>query len=89
MFAITIGFELVLSLMSFYIIWKTADLVTNLIYFFTGLSCLALALASINGLSPESQNVLMMEHHLIQAAILMRFMSIVQLTAKIRTHIHA
>lgn len=85
---VTALFELSLSLMSFYIIYRTSEWVTNLIYFFTGLSCFAMAMAYMSGAPATPQYALIMEHHLIQAAIVLRFVSIWRVRAANLYHHH-
>lgn len=78
--------ELCLSAMSFYVIYKTSDMVANLIYIFTGISCLSVAFATMNGSIDAHHDALMMEHYLVSAAIIARFFSIVKVQESNRRH---
>lgn len=78
--------EISLALMSFYIIYRSPDLVTNLIYFATGLSCIAIAATSFADSSMATQHVLFMEHRLIQAAIFLRFWTVIRSQMGIKYH---
>lgn len=69
-------FEVALSFMSFYVIYKNSDRMANLIYFFTGLSCSVYALSYFSGHQEYLHRTLRLEHFFIQIAILVKFMSI-------------
>lgn len=68
--------ELVLSMMSFYIIYRSEDRAANAIYFLTGASCFCYALSYLTGHQEFLSRSLWLEHYFIQAAILARFITL-------------